>query len=78
MAEEKELKLSEQEEVLLAFSRTLNREANKLIERPDLLWQQLYNRLQRAAFPVKEMLSAALDCHRLLWNILISSHRTQE
>ncbi len=52
MAEEKKLSVSEQGEVLQAFSRELDREVNTLIKRPDLLWQQLYNRLQWAQGPV--------------------------
>ncbi len=32
--------------ILSAFSRALNREAHVLTHNPDLLWQQLYNRLQ--------------------------------
>jgi WD40 repeat protein len=32
--------------VLQAFSRALNREAHVLTNHPDLLWQQMYNRLQ--------------------------------
>ena len=35
-----------QGEVLQAFSRTLDREAHVLTKRPDLLWQQIYNRMQ--------------------------------
>lgn len=32
--------------VLNAFSRTMQRETHVLTHQPDLLWQQLYNRLQ--------------------------------
>ena len=39
---------AEQRKVLDAFSRTLNREAHNLKEWPELLWQQMYNRLQLA------------------------------
>ncbi len=38
--------ISEQGQILQAFSRALDRETHTLITRPDLLWQQLYNRLQ--------------------------------
>ena len=31
---------------LQAFSRALTREAHVLTQQPDILWQQLYNRLQ--------------------------------
>jgi WD40 repeat protein len=37
---------SEQKAVLKAFSRALARETHVLTRQPDLLWQQLYNRLQ--------------------------------
>lgn len=39
---------SEQRTVLEAFSKTLTREAHNLTQRPDILWQQMYNRLQWA------------------------------
>jgi hypothetical protein len=35
-----------QETVLETFSRALRREAHVLTQHPNLLWQQLYNRLQ--------------------------------
>jgi WD40 repeat protein len=60
MAEEKKLSVNEQGEVLQAFSRTLDREAHTLIKRPDLLWQQLYNRLQWAREPVTRTLEPEL------------------
>ena len=33
-------------EILQAYSRAMQREAHVLTQHPDLLWQQLYNRLQ--------------------------------
>jgi hypothetical protein len=39
---------SEMREVLEAFSRALSQEAHNLRERPDILWQQMFNRLQWA------------------------------
>ena len=36
----------QQRGIIEAFSRAINREASVLSQRPDLLWQQLYNRLQ--------------------------------
>jgi hypothetical protein len=42
----------EQGIVLEAFSRALSRESRNLRERPDLLWQQMYNRLQWAEEPL--------------------------
>jgi len=42
-----------------AFSRAITREAHALTQRPDLLWQQLYNRLQWEGEGVKQDL--ALD-----------------
>jgi WD40 repeat protein len=41
---------------LAAFSRALTREAHVFLKRPDLLWQQLYNRLQWEDEPVPRML----------------------
>lgn len=38
--------LTEQRTILEAFSRTLGKELHNLRERPDILWQQMYNRLQ--------------------------------
>jgi WD40 repeat protein len=48
----------EQKIILQAFSRALNREAHILTNRPDLLWQQLYNRLQWEVEPVQKSLVA--------------------
>jgi hypothetical protein len=39
--------------VLEAFGKALGREAHNLTRWPDLLWQQLYNRLQWADGPEK-------------------------
>jgi WD40 repeat protein len=38
--------MENQKTVLQAFSRALGREAHVLVNHPDLLWQQMYNRLQ--------------------------------
>jgi hypothetical protein len=38
---------SEQIEVLETFRKTLRQELHNLRERPEILWQQMYNRLQR-------------------------------
>ena len=37
---------TDQRAVLKAFSRDFNREIHNLREVPDILWQQMYNRLQ--------------------------------
>ena len=50
--------ISEQGEVLQAFSRTLDREAHTLTWHPDLLWQQLYNRLQWEKGPAADLVAA--------------------
>jgi WD40 repeat protein len=42
---------------LAAFRRALDREAHNLMQRPDLLWQQLYNRLQWEGDAVGEILA---------------------
>ena len=40
------MKRTEQKKVLEAFRKVMGRELHNLRERPDLLWQQMYNRLQ--------------------------------
>jgi WD40 repeat protein len=50
----------ERRATLEAFARTLRREAYVLSERPDLLWQQLYNRLQWEADPMASLLGQQL------------------
>lgn len=47
--------------VLDAFARALNREVHNLTQRPHLLWQQLYNRLQWEDEPVPGMLDPELE-----------------
>ena len=39
-------KAGDHKTTLQAFSRALTREAHVLTQQPDILWQQLYNRLQ--------------------------------
>ena len=45
---------------LTAFDRALGRESHNLMGRPDLLWQQLYNRLQWGEDPVPGLLEPQL------------------
>jgi WD40 repeat protein len=47
--------------VLAAFDKALRREAHNLRERPDLLWQQLCNRLQWEEAPVPQVLEPAIE-----------------
>ncbi len=47
--------------VLAAFARALRRETHVLQDRPDLLWQQLYNRLQWERDPVRGVLEPLLE-----------------
>ena len=47
--------------VLTAFARALRRETHTLQERPDLLWQQLCNRLQWEEAPVSALLAPAFE-----------------
>ena len=47
--------------VLQAFSRALQREAHVLTQHPDLLWQQLYNRLQWEGEEMQQVLVSDLD-----------------
>jgi len=42
------MKRSEQKTVLSAFKRALSQERHNLLMRPEILWQQIYNRLQWA------------------------------
>ena|SRR5712691_11250049 len=48
---------------LEAFARALKREVHVFLERPHLLWQQLYNRLQWEEEPVPQLLAPEL-AHR--------------
>ena len=50
----------EQSTILQSFSRALEREAHVLTQHPDLLWQQLYNRLQWEEEEVKQVLAPEL------------------
>ena len=51
---------TEHKNTLNAFSRALTREAHVLTQHPDLLWQQLYNRLQWEGKGVKQALAPEL------------------
>ena len=46
----------ERGQVLEAFAKVLRRESHNLRERPELLWQQMYNRLQWEEEPVSRLL----------------------
>lgn len=48
-------------EILEAFSRAVDRETHGISHRPDLLWQQLFNRLQWEQEPVPGLLEPALE-----------------
>jgi len=50
---------------LAAFSRALTREAHVLTNQPDLLWQQLYNRLQWEGEAVNQALAPELTQRRV-------------
>ena len=54
---------AERRATLEAFARALKREAHVFLQRPDLLWQQLYNRLQWEDEPVPQLLAPEL-AHR--------------
>ena len=49
---------TQQRAVLEAFQRDIGRESHNLTPRPDLLWQQIYNRLQWEDEPVPGLLEA--------------------
>ena len=51
-------RIADHSTTLKAFSRALAREAHVLTNRPDLLWQQLYNRLQWEGPPLADQLAA--------------------
>ena len=51
--------MQENKAMLKSFSRALTREAHVLTQQPDLLWQQLYNRLQWEGEEVKQVLIPA-------------------
>ena len=52
-------------QVLEAFARALRRESHGLIHRPDLLWQQLFNRLQWEEKEIGRLLTTDLDVRQL-------------
>jgi len=49
-----------QRQVLEGFAGTLKRESHNLLHQPNLLWQQLYNRLQWEDKPVPQLLAPEL------------------
>jgi hypothetical protein len=51
---------TQQRAVLEAFARDIGRETHNLQPHPDLLWQQLYNRLQWEDEPVTRILEPEL------------------
>jgi DNA-binding beta-propeller fold protein YncE len=53
----------DERDALAAFARTLRREAHVLQHRPDLTWQQLYNRLQWADPPLAARLTVEREQH---------------
>jgi len=55
----------EQRTILDAFAQTLLHEAHVLKDRPDLLWQQLYNRLQWEDEVVRQFLAPELEQRRI-------------
>ena len=54
------LSVEERRATLDAFEQALRRETHILAKRPDLLWQQLHNRLQWADEPLPHTLAPAL------------------
>ena len=52
-----------QTNILNAFFRALTRETHMLTLHPDLLWQQLYNRLQWEGEEVKQVLASEVSKH---------------
>jgi WD40 repeat protein len=68
MAEAKELSFSEQGEVLQTYSKALKREFHVLKKQPDILWQQMYNRLQWEKGPMADIVSAERGVRSQLGN----------
>src|SRR4030042_3789322 len=64
--ESTELATEKQKSVLKAFSRSLVREAHVLTQNPELLWQQMYNRLQWEEEPVQALVAKELGQRSLL------------
>ena len=68
-----------QTNILQAFSRALRREAHVLTQEPDLLWQQMYNRLQWEGKQVKKRLVRELAERKMpeakLWVRMKTPHR---
>ena len=60
MDHEMTLSLQEQHDVLSVFPTALVREAHVLTTRPDLIWEQLYNRLQWSGEAVRRQLEPQL------------------
>ena len=55
------LSADQSQDVLAAFARALQQEAHTLVRRPDLIWQQLHNRLQSSSGPIQQILAVELE-----------------
>ena len=56
-----------QKNILAAFAKNLQRESHVLKDRPDLLWQQMFNRLQWEPEPLRSLLESAIDQREGQW-----------
>jgi WD40 repeat protein len=56
-----------QKTILSAFARTLQRESHVLKDRPDLLWQQMFNRLQWEDEPLPSLLEVEAKGRDIHW-----------
>ena len=56
-----------QKNILAAFAKNLQRESHVLKDRPDLLWQQMFNRLQWEPEPLRSLLESAVDQREGQW-----------
>jgi hypothetical protein len=54
-------KRNENAAILRSFPRALTREAHVLTQHPNLLWQQLYNRLQWEGDDLEQLLASERD-----------------
>ncbi|MCB2210392.1 WD40 repeat domain-containing protein [bacterium] len=53
----------QQRQILQSYFDTLTKESHNLRNHPDLLWQQIFNRMQWEDGPVKDLLGSALAAH---------------
>jgi WD40 repeat protein len=79
MEEGKEnLNADAQGEVLQTFSTVLQREKHNLVRQPDLLWQQLFNRLQWEGDAIQSKIAAAQYVNRGPWLKTLTKYKESQ